>query len=701
MTREQGASSRRARFGMFSALLLIAATASVIFAAAIADRYSVRIDATATREHSLSARTRTILSQIDAPVEIVVVADQRAMDSRVRQRVGDVLNAFEESSAHVTVTRIDPVTDSGRAEFEALRSRVTDLYAADSERRLTAVQSAAGAAHAMTDRLNALSDALLALEEPLHAANSPMAPHISNVAAAARLQARSLEPIVNEAEALSFDAAAEVEQTRRSLLNALTPLRDQLHQLFQEIADAESSAEPDSEIALGWRRVRELVQSVRDDAARHADALDRLGRSEAGLVLRILESTDAVLILSDGRSTAIPFGSLFPATERINESGGSATDLGFIGEELIATAIASLNRPTTPIVVIVHTLPGRLFDESGAPVSQTRQVMGALLDRLLLRGVTFAEWSVALNSSRPTLARLNPNGDRPIVWFAFGAEGTSAEAAARFDAYATALRSLLNDGQSVLVSVAPSTRPASGASDPVAQALQSVGVEARTGKPLIRSLQASTGEAFDLSFIVREGRTGNRLGQTITGLPLMLTWATVVAPIEGSGAEVIAQIEPSDRTWGEAEWRSLAGAPDDRPWTSAAPPTPNPAHDDVNGPWPIAVSIERAAGLGARTQRVVAIGSSGWFFDRIASRTATTEGRTVTRYPGNLELLEASVHWLAGQDALVAGSARSAEIPRIGPMTDAQLAAARWGLIFGLPAMVLLLGVVMRLTVLR
>lgn len=694
--------SRRLRFGAWSFTLIVAATASFALAAAIADRYALRFDVTATREHSLAERTQSILDQLDRTVEIVLIADDRMIDPRARRRIGDVLDAFEQSSAHVSVTRVNPVSDAGRETFEALQSRVRGLYEADlAKRRKATAESAAGADRLVT-QLESLSDLLLSLKPALSDAGDPLADEVENVAAVARLQARALRPVAEQAHAALNAGSGSVESARTALAGALASQRDQLAGFAAELAGAAAQVEAGSPIEEGWRRAQRLAESGRDLAARHADALERLGRSEADVVLRILQTADAVLILSEGKSTAIPFASLFPTTERLNESGGTATDLRFIGEELITTAIASLTRPTTPVVVLVHNLPGRLLTDSGeASSSQARQVIGAMLDRLSLRGMRAAEWPVAISAARPSLLTINPDGARPVVWLSFGTEGTSAEAASRFDAYARALESLIADGESVLVSLAPSTRPASGGTDPAAAALKPLGVNAATGKPLIRRIRTATGAAFDLSFILRRSASEHPIASAISGLPTTFTWATPLTIAENADAVPILNIEDSPDVWAEAEWLSHANMPDDRPWASAAAPTPNDTFDIVAGPWTIGVAIERILPPGASRQRIVTIGSPGWFFDRLAHRTGTSEGRTISLSPGNHELLEASIYWLAGQDEMIAPSARTADIPRIGPMSDAQLALIRYALIFGLPAGVLALGVLMRFTVLR
>ena len=704
--------SRRVRFGVLSILLLAAVTASALLTSAIANRYAVRLDVTQARQHSLSGRTRTIINQLEHPVEIVVVADDQRIDAVAKQRVSDLLDALGRASDDLTITPINPVTDAGRARFDALRQRVAGLYQEDTDRRVAAIARAAAAASKLADQLNSLAGALLSLQAPLTDAGDPLAPEIESVAAIARQQGQSLAPLAAAATAATAATPTKppdlsvLESSRTALSAALASRRDQLASFTKELTAAATRAQPDSPLADRWRRTIQLAQRIRDQAAVGADTLDRLGPSEADVVQRILESADAVLLLSEGRSTAIPFASLFPGAQRLNDSPNARDTQRFLGEELITTALASLSQPTTPIVVLTHNLPGRLLDDSGAAASpQAKQAVGAMLDRLHLRGMTAAEWPVALSPSRPTFAAIDPDHARPIVWFAFGTEGASADASGRFDAYTKALAGLLADGQSVAVSVAPSTRPASGADDPVALALRAVGIDADTGRPLIRRVEFSTGQAFDLSFVIRQGNADSTLGDSITGLPTMLTWVTPIRPIvdpdASTSSHTVFSIEASSDTWAEAEWLAYASAPDDRAWASQSPITPDTRFDEVAGPWSIAASVSRSFGPTGTEQRVVAIGSPGWFFNRLADRTAASQGRQTQLYPGNLELLESTIYWLAGQDDMIAPGARSASVPRIAVMSDATLALARWTLILGLPAATLLLGAIVRLTILR
>ena len=65
--------------------------------------------------------------------------------------------------------------------------------------------------------------------------------------------------------------------------------------------------------------------------------------------------------------------------------------------------------------------------------------------------------------------------------------------------------------------------------------------------------------------------------------------------------------------------------------------------------------------------------------------------------PGNAELFEAAVLWLAGQDELIATSAGARSTAMVKPLSPGSLTALRWGLIAGLPLMTLGLGILWRL----
>jgi hypothetical protein len=118
------------------------------------------------------------------------------------------------------------------------------------------------------------------------------------------------------------------------------------------------------------------------------------------------------------------------------------------------------------------------------------------------------------------------------------------------------------------------------------------------------------------------------------------------------------------------------------------------AGQDERGPWTLAAAVERA-NAGSK-QRVVVVGSSGWFFDTITQAAASVDGRVVAQFPGNMELFDASVLWLTGGDELIAQSPQADAVPLVGAIDPQRLLVLRLLLILGVPLAVLALGVAHR-----
>jgi hypothetical protein len=111
----------------------------------------------------------------------------------------------------------------------------------------------------------------------------------------------------------------------------------------------------------------------------------------------------------------------------------------------------------------------------------------------------------------------------------------------------------------------------------------------------------------------------------------------------------------------------------------------------------VSAAVERTVSGVDRPQRLVVIGSNSWFTDQVMGEAASVDGRIVPANPGNLELMEASIYWLAGQDDAIAQSATARAVPLIRSLDPGMLSLLRWLAIAGLPGAVLALGVAWRL----
>jgi hypothetical protein len=93
----------------------------------------------------------------------------------------------------------------------------------------------------------------------------------------------------------------------------------------------------------------------------------------------------------------------------------------------------------------------------------------------------------------------------------------------------------------------------------------------------------------------------------------------------------------------------------------------------------------------------VVVGSNTWFRDDIADAAEMVDNRVRLINPGNSELFESSVYWLARQDQSIGASPEASAVPVIpSDLSTGALSAIRWMLIAGLPVVILLAGAVWR-----
>jgi hypothetical protein len=700
----------RLRFAAMTAILLIAATGSVVLLNLMAARTAVRFDVTATREHQLSPRTTSLLAGVKAPYEIVIAAplrDPRAVDPRAFQRVADVLDRFARSTDHLTVSLIDTGAPAGVAQYDALLARLAERDAPKIKRQMQSITAAATAADDLAAWLDTLAKRLEAVPEaiPLDAPGAPSnRTYFEQRAGECRANARALRDLAarsrqilgpasaSDDEILIPDTTAAAETLRKPLadLGAGLGVIGENLRLF-----AEAEAMP----AAARERVRPLVREVaqnRDRCALLSDSLERLERLDLLRVSSALQSASTALVIGPPEIglTAIDFQSLFPAAAAIDATGGGRADLGRNAEELLATAVASLAHPIKPIVVLVHGQPRGYFDRQPFFRNMTQ--------RLALRGIDVATWEAALNAEPPSLARLDPAGNRPVVYICFNADSpsgsggqgnTGPERAMKLGA---ALRAVVDQGHPLLLSLYPSTLPTYGEPDPTTTFLRDFGLEADTARPLLRERIGAEGRRVDAVQMVRAAEANHPIAQAVRGLPTRFEWPIGLRTLENATGVTPLYTIDDRSTWGESQWLGYLQVPIAQHHQVPNPPSAHPARDDTSGPWVIAAAAERRVPGRANPQRIVVVGSNTWFVDWILADVTEIDGRVAPTSPGNAELLEAAVYWLAGNDELIAQSPTARATPLISELSPALLQALRLAAIAGLPALVLLVGAAWR-----
>lgn len=713
------AAARRVRFGLSTAVLLAATTAACVLAGVLASRYHLRWDVTASGQHTLAPRTLRVLKTVEGAHTIIVSANRAGLPQIARTRVNDLLVEFTKADPDLRVAWIDTGSGAGQESFALLLDELASSHEGElaSERRV--LSDAAASVPPIQEGLNALGERLVEVGRAVPGQQEPLERQAGLLRALATRLQGAMDSLVESASATV--AGVELPAIDRAQREA-APLLDESARAAGAVAEfARRLAEtrPD-DLAGALAQLAAGAERIRDAAARSADAVAQLEPSDPLIVARTLEAGDAVLVTGPRGTVAIDFPSLFPAVGAGNAS--PEADL-FTGEQLIATALGALNNPSSPIVVFVHAENTTLLEPSGAPTPVARQAFGATLDRLRLMRFGIAEWAVARQGTRPDLSAQNPRGERPVVFVVFGAPSRAAldprepalitDHSERVDKLGAAIRSLLGSGANVLLSVEPSDRPAIGDTDPCTAPLEALGVSIDTARPLIRRESSPTGPLTFTALVTRDADPASPIGRAIDGLAVVLSWPSPITLTGAPGvrAEPILRVPASEGAWGEAQWflvRALEARSRQNPLEPLAlaePPAPELARDLTAAPpdgWLVSVGLERPrdalpGGSGEGPQRVVVVSAAAWFDDLRAGATRSLGGQRVRLYPGNAELFDASLFWLAGLDDLIAPGPQVRDVPRIARIQPGALTAMRWVLIAGLPLGVLLLGALIRL----
>jgi hypothetical protein len=702
----------RLRFAIMSAVLLIAATASVVIANFIGSRVALRWDVTATREHQLSPRTLSLLARVEAPYEIVIAAplrDQRTIHPRALQRIADVLDRFQRSGRLITISMIDTGSPAGHDQYSALVHRLAERDAPRIQRQLQTMQGVTSGLEELAAILESFAPRLHAIREAIPAESANAAAnraYFEQRAAECRASAAALRELATRAtEILAPPPANPEDLFIPDVHQAAAPLRQPLSDLSAGLAAVNTNlrafADADAIPAAARDLARPLVQvtaRARDRSAILRDTLDRLERLDIARVASVLESISAALVIGppDVGLTAIDFTSLFPPPAVLESAAGARADLGRNAEELLGTAIASLAHPIKPIVVLVHGQPRGYFER--------QPFFRLMIERLGLRGIDLVMWEAAVDPEPPSLARLDPAGNRPVVYICFNADSPSGSGGPgntgpeRAQRLGRALRSIIDAGHPLLLSIYPSTLPTYGEADPTTVFLAEFGLAADSARPLLRERITAEGRRVDAVQNLRARESAHPISQAVRGLPTRFEWPIALRLLEQAGeARSAPSVTPlytiEDRaTWGESQWLGYLQVPLAQHHLVPNPPSPDSPRDDTSGSWIVGAAAERKAPGLDHSQRLVVVGSNTWFVDWVVGDMSEVDGRAVAASPGNAELLEAAVYWLAGQDELIAQSPTARAAPLIGDLSPSLLRALRLAAIAGLPGLVLVAG---------
>lgn len=695
-------------------IFILATGICAVLAGNLTQTYNARIDVTSTGAHKLSARATNIVDRLTDPTELVLAISMNRADRRAIDLVSDVLDAYDRSSGLVSVRMIDLDAADGIEQTKQLLADLADRDRSTIDANMDALTQSGDllieistALSTVATKLEQIRDAITPTTQTDANNRAVFEQRAAIIRVFARdtlkqgeqIQSQLLTHLDNQTtEIFPFDTFAQpVEKSLAQLMNQLDDLSVQV----DAFANAKELDPAPRAVASPLTRV---IESLRDRAAIAHDRITRLAPVDALRVGRALETGEALLVIGSASQgvAAVDLDALLPSSVALERAGVSAA--GVIGpraQELIASAIAQLVAPVQPILVFVHG--GRPNELLG-----TSDLFTKTAEKLASKGIDTLEWAAIESPAPPDLELLDPLGNRPVVFAVISVDSSAGSGesglsgAKRATEMGKIIAQLLAQGESMMISLSPSIFPSSNIPDPITSAIAPFGIIPDAGRVVMHDKIGTVGRVADPVTRAVPLDQDHPLAHAMSGLSTVLPWSIPLSikPVDQVQSAPIIELKADNETWAETNWLGLWRTPPQSRHLMRDQPVYNPQTDAQADPttnsWILAAAAQRD--LAGTQQRLVVIGSNGWSTDSIIANTEQlVDGRVLTRWPGNLTLLDSSIAWLAHMDDLIGQSTQARPIATINNLDARQYALLRWILLAGLPGLILILGMASRL----
>jgi len=675
---------RRTAYGFNLAVFLVALVSIAVVVNYFARRPELRFgfDGTKTRAYSLSEQSRQLIDRLDGEWTIALIMIEDAIEASVRHQIDEVLRRYHEASPAISVVRVDPTDPTTLGTYEGVLARLRELeqeavsayeFALDDgvetfARLQLFAQQQAGQLEVALERLPAAD-----------AARGDVQQRLGLLGLLAREGGKVMDAVAEARAVTEAQPIPDYETARSILAEALSQWANELYEMARIYDTWRDAPDTDQLLARFAASVSDSYVEMSQTLAIAADPLMQLAPLELARIGRQLHGGEAAVVIGPERAAVIPSAQLFPKLNvRTVSDGGVAFDQRFRGEQVISAAIRSILVPRMPLVVFVHSEPASLMRDT----PQHADLVG-IASMLATNRFDVAEWSVG-STERPTT-----RSNQAVVWVVVPPmRRQELEPDRKEIQFIQAVRTLIDDGEPVLLNVYPSLLPFYRQEDLWQRVAAPFNLRPGTGTVIFESRQEADGTTTLLhDQLVRDfSSSPSPISGAVNGQSAYFVLPVPIEVLDPKRTDVrhqeIAIVAPSDRRWTDADWRARVAASD------ASMPAERLATS-----LPIAVTAERRNPVGDGMQRFMLVGSGGWMLSRVADTvTQIGGGRVVLDYPGNQELMLASVMWLAGLDELIAPSPVSRQVARLSGI-DGRVAVG-WGLItvIGTPLAWLLLG---------
>ncbi len=673
---------RRIKFGLNIAVALIVSVGIVVLINWIAARQYLRLDLTANRSYSLSAQSITVLDQLDDGYRIVTVLPSAGevrdeQTALVHRRVRDLAEEYARYADNVTAEHLDARTDVDQAE--GLQTAIAQAYKDEIDPVSEAIQQGRAALRELEPinaRMIEVATAALAVQSAPPA--NPAYEQFQTVSAECKKFEQFAREARQQADELLGQVLINYTAVKQHHQDVLIGHDRTLSKFILDVGNLVRSRFVDN---ASKERLLELADLSKQAQAKLKAPLEQMQSAKPApgydQVFYTLASGEAVAILGPDSVKVIPVSDMWRPGVRTSQASEPAQPQYLI-EEMLTGALMSMTFDQPPMVVFV-------LSGSGSATGAQGQFQ-LVSQRLENADIRVRQWNPVGQASQsgptPPLPRPTANPGQKTIWIVLPQVGQQMAnpmmmAANPRQQIADLLEERIEAGDAAMVMLSYDPATAYGVANPITEWLSGWQITAQTDRIVVEEFQQSNRQtATSAQFLVNTWPSALPVTKALAGMQgvFMIVSPIIVGQDGQTTHHPLIELR-GRRLWTHTDLSSLQAIQNAK-FSEA----------DSAESFLIGVASERDG------KRLVTVAESEWAKDRVTSSLQLTVNGPALVFPANSELFVNSVLWLAGLEDLIAASPRSQDVPRINPMSDEVLWWHRAGLLIGVPAAALLLG---------
>ena len=669
---------RQVKYGLNVAVAIAIVVAIVVVINLASAKYLrvMRFDSTHSRTYSLSDQTRKLLASLKNDYQIIMLIVNSVPEY---DNARDLIEEYAHRSSKVDVEAVNPATSRGQVFFTKLKQRY--------ETQLEPVAAAITQSAKTITQTRSVIDNIVQPNKLLEQIRSDPAMTSTQQKDILRQVTGILSRFQQRTKDINKNVQTRLEQPLpdfTAVMNELRKVLEDLDQMLQQANDFFGIWTDDDTTASSVKdhllQLSEHFKAIRQSLTNSISAMrNTTGAQDYNQVRSQLARPDTVAILGPDQVRVLTLEEMFRRTDPGQQQANQSVAWQFTGEEKITGALLSMEMDHKPMVVFVSAGP--------EPVTGPRGIYQHVAERLEAMNFDIQDWTPlprqTYSGSQTIPAQPPPQAapNQKIVWIVPPHPITQLgmpQASLTGPRVAEVIEKRLGQGEAALIMFGPDPNLRfSPTPDPMLKIVELWAIRPQVDRRIFRRIIGPNNQTGADVVHVMDWPKDISITKAIPGLAGLFPAACpiVLGSTEGKPIEHWPLVRATGRgLWAETNLLDN-----------------NPQYNKVKADdeFIIAVAAEKD------NNRMVVVADPAWALDQFTTYGHFGEGTAHlagARFPANAELFLNSVYWLADLEQLIAASARTQDIRRIGPISKGGLTTLQWGLPLIMCVVILVLG---------